>query len=523
MLPMTSRRQTLTLSLLMLALGGVAALAGDPTTQPASDDQQDLRERQSVTQHTVNIAGETIAYTATTGLLPLKQEQGADKAYTFYIAYTRNDVDDRSARPLLFCFNGGPGSSSVWLHLGAFGPRRVALPPAPRHPQTPYRLEENPFSVLDVADIVFIDPIETGFSRAVAGEDKRQFHGVREDARAVADFIRLYITRNDRWASPKLVAGESYGTTRAAVLSGLLQADMGIYLNGVVLVSSILDFGATDFGDAEARGPLLYLPTYTALAWYHEKLPERLQANLARTLAEVEAFALAEYAHALLVGDALAPPRRAEIAEQLSEYTGLPVDLVERANLRISPQLFRSSLLLDERRVVGRYDGRYTELNVEPTRPWPRGDASYAVIQGAYTAAMNIYARRDLRFISDLPYEILTGRVHPWNWEYQGGRRDSLNVAAALRDALVQQPQLEVLIVSGYYDLATPYFATDYTFDHLNLPPAYRTRIHRTYYEAGHMPYIEAAAHAKLRTDLVAFITQLAGVESAPAAEGAAE
>ena len=468
----------------------------------------------SQTAHTIVINGETITYTATAGRLVLKAEDEKEgekpKASIFFVAYTRDrgpDVDEAThaaARPITFSFNGGPGSSSVWLHLGLLGPRRVVLEEDGRPVPPPYRLVDNAFSLLDKTDLVFIDPVTTGFSRAVPGEADKQFHGFKADIESVGDFIRLYVSRNHRWASPRYLIGESYGTTRAAGLSGYLQERHGLYLNGIMLVSVVLNFMTVRFAPGNDLPYLLFLPTYAATAHYHGRLGPDAPGDLPTLLAEVEAFTMNEYALALLRGDALPTEERAAIAARLARYTGLSADYIERTNLRIDIHRFVKELLRDRRRTVGRLDSRYTGIDRDAAGEYHEFDPSYALIQGPYTGLLNDYIRRELRFESDLPYEILSDRVHPWSFDEH--QNSYVNVGETLRQAMSMNPHLRVFVANGYYDLATPYLATRYTFDHLALDESLRGNVSMAHYEAGHMMYIHDLSLAQLRDDLADFL-----------------
>jgi len=457
------------------------------------------------TKHSVKIGGQEIKYTATAGTILLKLEDGTPKASIFYVAYAKDDASDASQRPLTFSFNGGPGSASVWLHLGLFGPRRVQMGDAGALLPPPYKLVNNDVSLLDVSDLVFIDPVSTGYSRAVPGEAPKQFHGITEDVESVADFIRLYATRNKRWSSPKFLAGESYGTTRAAGLSGYLQQRYGMYLNGIVLISTILNFETAEFDTGNDLPYILYLPTYTAIAWYHKKLPADLQGgDVQKAVEESRKFAVGEYADALMTGDALPSARRAEIIQKISRLAGLSPDYIDRTNLRIEIQRFTKELLRSERRTIGRIDARFTGFDRDAAGERPEFDPSIAAIIGPYSGMLNDYVRNDLKFDSDLPYEVLTGRVRPWNYAPYENRY--VNVAETLRGAMTQNPFLHVFVAKGYYDLATPFFAADYTFDHLGLDPTLRGHLSGAYYEAGHMMYVHPPSLAKLKTDIALFI-----------------
>ena len=483
-------------------------------------DEKKPEEKVVQTKHSVKIGGQEIKYTATAGTILLKLEDGTPKASVFYVAYTKDDVTDTAKRPVTFTFNGGPGSASIWLHLGAFGPRRVEMGDAGALLPPPYKLVDNEYSLLDMTDLVFVDPVSTGYSRAVPGEAPKQFHGIEEDIQSVGDFIRLYATRNKRWTSPKFLAGESYGTTRAAGLSGYLQQRYGMYLNGIILISSILNFQTAEFDTGNDLPYILYFPTYTAIAWYHKKLSADLQSDLQKGLVESRSFAAHEYADALMGGDSLPGARRAEIAQKLSRLTGLSAEYIERSNLRIEIQRFDKELLREQRRTVGRLDGRFTGIDENAAGARPDYDPSLAAIVGPYTATFHDYVRGDLKFESDLFYEYLTGRVQPWS--YESYQNKYVNVAETLRSAMTQNPFLRVFVGKGYYDLATPFFAAEYTFDHLSLDESLRAHLSGGYYEAGHMMYVHQPSLAKLKQDLAQFI-RASTDQAAAAQKGAAK
>ena len=416
----------------------------------------------SVTRHSVCIAGEEINYTATAGTLLLKTDDEKPKASIFYVAYMRDGVEDVAHRPLTFAFNGGPGSSSVWLHLGLLGPQRVLMDEEGGPLPPPFQLVNNEYSLLDVTDLVFIDPVSTGYSRPVPGEDAKQFHGVTQDIESVGEFIRLYTTRVQRWSSPKFLIGESYGTTRAAGLSAHLHQTLGMYLNGIMLISAILNFQSARFDLGNDLPYILFLPSYAASAWYHKKLPDSLQSKpLREFLREVEAFAAGDYNVALMKGDALSGDERAAVIDQLARYTGLSATYIEHTNLRINIHRFVKELLRDERRTIGRFDSRFKGIDRDAAGERHEYDPSYAIIQGAYTAALNHYMRSVLAFKSDRVYEILTANVQPW--DYSKFQNQYVNVAEDLRKAMTYNPFFRVFVANGYYDLATPYFATEYT------------------------------------------------------------
>lgn len=479
-----------------------------PAVTPKDDvesKRRELEEQVAETKHTFTIAGEEIAYTAKAGTLILKDDEGNPKASIFYVAYTRDGVEDVSQRPITFSFNGGPGSSSVWLHLGVLGPQRVSMDPEGNPLPPPFKLVNNEYSLLDVTDLVFIDPVSTGYSRPAPGEEAKQFHGVEQDITSVAEFIRLFTARAQRWTSPKFLIGESYGTTRAAGLSSYLHEELGMYINGIMLVSAILNFQSARFSLGNDLPYILFLPTYAATAWYHKRLPEDLQTlSLVDFLSQVEAFAIGKYTVALMKGADLPGEERTEIAATLARFTGLTQTYVEQTNLRINIHRFVKEFLREERRTIGRFDSRVKGIDRDAAGEHHDYDPSYATVQGAYTAALNHYVRSVLDFKSDRVYAILTGNVQPW--DYSKYQNQFMNVAENLRQAMTYNPYLRVFVGNGYYDLATPYFATEYTFNHLELDPTLEGHVTMGYYEAGHMMYLHEPSLQKLKMDLTAFI-----------------
>lgn len=471
--------------------------------------QKDLKEWKegnlSITKHQLKLAGEMLNYTATTGYMPIKDEKDSLRANLFFIAYTKDGESDPAKRPILFSFNGGPGSSSVWLHMGALGPKVVLMSDDGNTLPPPYKYADNPNTWLDRADIVFIDPMMTGFTRTAGRSAQNEFTGYENDLRFVGDFIRLYLTSYGRWSSPKFIAGESYGTTRAAGLSGYLQDRYGLYVNGIILISAILDFGTvrTDRGN-DTPFPLM-LPTFAATSWYHKKLDSRY-SSLKDLLQEVQHFATTEYAAALMKGDRLPASERNAIINKLHDYTGLSKEYIDNTNLRFYVGQFNKELLRKEKKTVGRLDSRITGQDYNQAGSSYDFDASYDIaIYGGYSAAINDYIRRELKYQNDLPYEILTGRVGPWS----NSQDRYLNVAETLRGAMVKNPFLKVWICNGYYDMATPYFATDYVIHHMFLPPNLQKNITNTYYEAGHMMYIHKPSLLQLKKDYDSFMTDV--------------
>jgi carboxypeptidase C (cathepsin A) len=484
---------------LVLAQAATPSPAPSPSPSPAIKDEAPV-----TTRHELRTGGRVLRYSTTVGVLPLKNEAGEVEADIFFIAYTADRQGPPAERPLMFSFNGGPGSSSVWLHLGALGPRRVKMLPDGSMPRPPYTLVDNDATWLDATDLVFIDPVGTGYSRARKPDLGKKFWGLKGDVESVGEFIRLYLTRYERWGSPLFMVGESYGTTRAAGLSGYL-IDRGIAFNGVLLVSSILNFQTARFTKGNDLPYVLFLPTYTATAWHHKRLPADLQAlPLARVLEEVERWSLGEYATALARGDRLSAAERDTIAQALSRFTGLSRAYVEQHDLRIEIQGFCKELLRDQRRTVGRLDSRFQGIDETGAGERPDFDPSMAAIRPPYTAMLNDYVRRELGYKSDVTYHILGGGIGPWDWGSAGdGFADT---SEALRSAFAKNPAMRLFVASGYFDLATPYFATEYTLSHMALDPSQRPRVTTGTYAAGHMMYIDERELARLKADVAAFL-----------------
>lgn len=495
-------------------------LNGKKNGKTEGKDEKDKKEEKPSpkdnlveTKHSVKINGKTIKYTVTTGTMVLREEawdkekeaEVVDKprAQIFFVAYTMDDVKDKSKRPVTFSFNGGPGSSSVWLHMGVLGPRRVVLTDEGEMPPPPFKLTDNAYSLLDETDLVFIDPMSTGYSRPVEGEQSRDWHRFTKDIQSVGDFIRLYTTRYNRWLSPKFLAGESYGTTRAAGLSGYLQERHGMFLNGLILISAVLDFATIDFNLNNDLPYILFVPAYAATAWYHKKLS--FNAPLKQVVEEAKAFAWGEYAAALLKGDAMTPEERASVVEKLSRYTGVSREFVERSNLRIMDMYYFKELLRDRGRTIGRLDSRFTGIDRIGVTATPEYDPLFSHTMGPYSAALYDYLRTELNFETDLPYEILSDKV--WmNWSYEFFQNQYVNVAETLRYSMTMNKYLKVFVANGYFDLGTPFSATEYTFDHLGLDPSLRKNVRMGYYEAGHMMYIHLPSLKALKADLAKFV-----------------
>lgn len=474
-----------------------------PTPSPSPRQTQPTEEPTTPTKHEIKIGNKVLKYTVTTGRMPIKNRDGEIEAQMFFMAYTLDDVPSGAKRNLMFSFNGGPGSSSVWLHLGALGPKRVKMMDDGSLPPPPYELVDNEQTWLEFTDLVFIDPVGTGYSRAVRPDLAAKFFSLQGDIESVGEFIRMYLTRNKRWTSPLFLVGESYGTTRASALSGYL-IDKGIAFNGIVLVSTVMNFATLLFTPTGDLPYVLMLPSYTATAWYHKKLPADLQSQpLRKVLDEAEKFAANDYTLALTKGDAMTAQERQNIATKLARYTGLSQSFVDNSNLRVPLNLFNKELLRSEKRTTGRLDSRFKGIDAESASDSPDFDPSMAAIRPPYTALFNQYVRNELNYSNDLEYYILGGGVGQWNWNTNNGYADT---SVSLKSALSKNPYMKVFVGCGYYDMATPYFAAEYTVNHLSLDPSIKKNFSFGYYEAGHMMYIDIRELAKLKNDVSKFV-----------------
>jgi carboxypeptidase C (cathepsin A) len=507
----------LILALLIAGAASVPALlrAQEKQESPADKDKKPAespppKEESSVTDHTIKLGSQTISYKATAQTILLKDDKGEPTALVYSTAYTRSDVKDPGTRPVAFVYNGGPGSSSVWLHMGSFGPRRVITLNAAVTPPAPYKVADNIYSLLDKTDLVFVDPVGTGFSHAAGKAQNKDFWGVDSDVKSLAQFIEIYITRANRWNSPKFLIGESYGTFRSAALANYLQDHKSIYINGIVLISSVLDLGTISFYPGTDNAYIYYLPSYAATAWYHKMLKDRPDDRNA-FLDEARKFTQGEFASALMKGDRLTDTEKADIAKKMARFTGLSEDYLVKANLRVNLFQFMKELQRSRGLTTGRLDARFSGPTYDLLGEFAEYDPQETAISGAFVAAFNGYVREDLKFGVDKMYHVAADfNGQTWDWKHQGadqyGFPGSPNVEGDLIGAMLANPHLMVEVENGVYDLATPFFATEQTMDHLGLAPNLRKNIKLQYYEAGHMMYLRDEDLAKLKANVAAFI-----------------
>jgi carboxypeptidase C (cathepsin A) len=504
-------------AVILLAFGPVTRVTAQaPESQPKPAEAKPAaeaatpKEESSVTDHTIRVGGQTIAYKATAGTILLKDDKDEPTASLFYIAYTRSDAKDMSQRPISFVYNGGPGSSSCWLHMGAFGPRRVVTADAEFTRPAPYRLADNANTLLDRTDLVFIDPVGTGFSHAVGKAKDKDFWGIDQDVKSLAQFITTYVNRNNRWNSPKFLIGESYGTFRSAALGNYLGQHEGMDLNGIVLISTVLDLGTISFNPGEDLPYILYLPSYAATAWYHKVLKDR-PADLNAFLTEARSFASADYADALMKGSKLGAAEKADVAKKLSRFTGLGEDYLVKADLRVNLFQFMKELQRSKGLTTGRLDARFSGPTYDMLGEFAEYDPQSSAVTGAFTAAFNSYVREELKFGQDKAYKTINEQAGgQWDWKHGGfqnfGFPGSPNVEGDLIQAMLTNPHLRVEVENGIYDLATPFFGAEYTMDHLGLSEELRSHISLKYYDAGHMMYLREADLAKLKNNVGSFI-----------------
>jgi carboxypeptidase C (cathepsin A) len=496
--------------------GGSAASLAEACQVDVKGDKKDEWRRapkaeSSVTQHHLAVGGKSLDYTATAGTLVIRDDEDKPMANVGYVAYTRRDVKDASQRPIMFAFNGGPGSSSMWLHMGVLGPKRVLVADPGPTPPAPYHTVDNEFGVLDKSDLVMIDPVGTGVSRAVCDRKDEEFWGVDPDIDSIGRFIAQYVSDNGRWTSPKYLLGESYGTTRAAAIADYLRAKRDLAFNGLVLVSVATDIEAI-FAELPGndRPYAVYLPGYAAVAWYHHALPQQPPA-LEPFLDEVRRYAQGPYTAALIKGDALSDAELTAVAEQMHNYTGLSVQYLKEANLRVSENAFVHELLRSQRRTIGRLDARFAGPTLDPLQKYAEYDPQSAAVSAAYVAAFLDYYHEQLKFGRGQTYRAANYAIgDKWRWTHKpigsSAEQPIVNSGVDLADALVQDANLRVLVLAGYYDLATPFSATEYVMTHLGVPAAISSRIQIKYYEAGHMMYVHPPSLKKMKGDLDAFI-----------------
>jgi carboxypeptidase C (cathepsin A) len=486
-----------------------AALAGQKEAKDSTTERPPEKAEQWVTRHNITIGGKPVSYVATAGTLIIRDSSDAPVASFGYIAYTRPDVKDPASRPLTFAYNGGPGSSSIWLHMGALGPRRVAAADGSPTPPPPYRLADNEQSLIDRTDLVMIDPVGTGISRALGKKKNKDFWGVDPDIESISRFIKQFVTENGRWNSPKYLLGESYGTTRSAGIVDYLQTRENMAFNGVVLVSVALDLEAIFDWPGNERPHALFVPTYAATSWFHHALPSP-PPDLPAFLQEVRAWSLGAYTAALMKGDALADTERDAIAAKLHQYTGLSVDYIKKADLRVSEGEYTQELLREHRETIGRLDSRFTGVTFDPLAQNAEYDPQSAAISAAYTSAFLDYYHRELNVPRDRSYVVTARAFETWDWKHRvPGQPQPLpivNTGPDLRHALSFNPNLRVLVLNGIYDLATPFLATEYMMSHLGVAPALRPHVIMKYYDAGHMMYLHEPSLVRMKADVAAFI-----------------
>ncbi|MCL4522815.1 MAG: peptidase S10 [Acidobacteria bacterium] len=513
------------LLVLFVQVTGVAAQAPEQQRPPegrpqamservaAAAEAAATKEEWSVTEHTIRIGGQVIPYKASAGTTLLKNDKGEPTGMLYSVSYTRSDVKDLSTRPVSFVYNGGPGSASLWLHLGAFGPRRPVTVNGEFTPPAPYKLVDNNESLLDKTDLVFIDMMGAGYSHAVGKGQERDFWGIDEDVAAFGQFINTYISRNGRWNSPKFLIGESYGTFRSAALGNFLQGRYSMHLNGICLISSVLDLATLTFGAGDDRPFIFYLPSYAAVAWYHKALKNR-PANMPAFVEEARQYAAGEYAAALMKGAKLSDAEKAAVAKKLSYFTGLSEDYLLRANLRVTLGQFNVELMRSRGLTSGRIDARFTGYTRNLLSETAQGDPEGPAVGGAFTALINYYNHEELKFGKDKVYKNSAGSGGQWNWRRGGGGPSgggggfpgAPNTQNDLVQAMITNPRLLVQVENGYYDMATPFFATEFTFTHLGLPADLQKNIKLNYYDAGHMMYLQDSDRVSLHKHVSDFI-----------------
>jgi carboxypeptidase C (cathepsin A) len=464
-------------------------------------------EDASQTQHTININGRVLSYQATAGFISINDEANKPEAKIFFIAYTKNDEPNVSHRPITFAFNGGPGASSIWLHMGLMGPRRAMLADDGTALPKSYKLVDNEYTWLDFTDMVFIDPVGTGYSRAADEDKAQQFYNMDEDTKLLAEFVRLYVTDCGRWLSPKYITGESYGTTRAVKLTDYLQNKDSMLVDGLVLLSAALNFETFSFDGGNDLAYVLAVPSYTAAAWYHKKLPHDLQDNFAVTLEEARDWAINSYLPALAWGADLPDSERKKIVEKLSRYTGLSKSYIENSRMRIANYRFTTELLRDSSYIIGMLDSRVKAPSLSGVSEYPYQDPSLFITQGSYAAMFNNYVRDALNFKTSLQYIAISDKVNQ-SWKWSSGKQGYVDVTASLAEAMSLNDHLRVFVGSGYFDLTTPWLSQQYTLTHLGIADVLQGNITHRYYESGHQIYTSIPALKKLTSDAASFFQQ---------------
>ena len=517
-------RTTLSLCVSVLVFGlGLARPAAAQAPAPAQErgartpearpeekcDANTYKEESSVTEHSIRVGGQSISYKATASTTLLKNDKGEPTGLMYSAAYTKNDVKDPSTRPVSFLYNGGPGSATMWLHMGAFGPRRVYTVNGAFTPPAPYKLVDNGETLLDKTDLVFIDAMGTGYSHAVCKAQEKDFFGIDEDLEAFAQFIVTYLSRNDRWNSPKFLIGESYGTFRSAALGNYLQSHDTVHLNGIVLISSVLDLSSLTFAPGDDRPYVFYLPSYAAVAWYHKVMKDR-PADVVPFIEEARKYAQGDYAAALYKGATLSAAEKAAVAKRVSFFTGLSEEYLLKADLRVNLSQFRAELQRKEGLTTGRIDARFTGYTYDLLEENAQGDPEGPAVGGAFTALVNSYNHDELKFGKDKVYHNTANAFGSWNWTRRDQRRFGFpgapNVDQDLAQAMITNPKLLVQVENGYYDFATPFFATEHTMEHLGLPEALQKNVKLDYYTAGHMMYLQDEDRVSLHNHIANLI-----------------
>jgi carboxypeptidase C (cathepsin A) len=491
---------SITMNVILWSAGYSARESADAAGQTQTVYEKPYTEDSAITNHTLNINGESISYTAEAGYMPIKNDAGKRIARIFFIAYTKEAQQSSSQRPITFAFNGGPGSSAIWLHMGALGPRRVLLADDGTALPKSYHLVDNEYTWLDFTDIVFVDPVGTGYSRTADDVDAQQFYNTSEDVKIMGKFVRLYVTEYQRWLSPKYIAGESYGTTRAVSLAGHMQNRHGMLINGLVLISTALSFETFSFDRGNDLAYVLIIPSYTAAAWYHGKL----SGNLRESVEQASDWAINDYMPALAKGSGLADSEHRKIVDKLVHYTGLSKSYIEDNRLRVANYQFIAELLSDSSSIIGLLDSRVKAPYVSESSAYSFNDPSLFVVEGPYLAAFNNYVREELHFRTDMTYRFLSEQIGK-SWKWSEGQQGYVNVAGSLTKAISSNEHLQVFVASGYFDLTTPWLSQQYTLTHLGLNPELRGNIIHKFYESGHQIYTSSEALAKFTQDVSSF------------------